>query len=163
MVCARSLFIHVTGPFAMDIAGHQAWSPSLQSLQRDTVLSTAHFLSQELDPLGIKVSMVSIGPSAPAKASRITHVEARCVFCPGCRNLVTNAAVATALHPARLATSVLQVRRPASMFLSPCVSSRIAGYFWSIPLPETIEGVLSHFAVDHEEVWRTVQNIIRSP
>ncbi|KAI1794537.1 hypothetical protein LXA43DRAFT_995466 [Ganoderma leucocontextum] len=105
-------------------SGHQPWSPSLQSLHKGTLLSAAHFLSQELDPLGIKVSTVSIGPSAPAKASQITHAE-----------------TSTARRAARkLGTG---------------------GYLWSIP--KTIEEVLHHFAVDNEEVWRTVLGIIRSP
>ena len=90
MLRARSLFIHVIGPFAMTLAGHQPWWPPLQCLHKDTLLSAAHFLSQELDPLGIKVSTVSIGPSAPAKASsQITHAEARCAFCSRCRTLLS--------------------------------------------------------------------------
>ncbi len=108
----------------MYIAGHQPWSPSLQSLHKEMLLSAAHFLSQELDPLGIKVSTVSIGPSAPARSSRITHVEARCVFCSRCRNLVINAAAATALRGVLLASLVLVLGVSAVQHLDdfvPCV------------------------------------------
>ncbi|PIL24161.1 hypothetical protein GSI_13914 [Ganoderma sinense ZZ0214-1] len=109
-------------------SGHQPWLPSLQRLHKDTLLSAAHFLSQELDPLGIKVSTVSIGPSAPVNASQITHVE-------------TSRGHSSARRAAR--------------------NLGTAGHLWGIP--KTIEGVLNYFTVDHEEVWQTVQSIIRSP
>ncbi|EJF66021.1 hypothetical protein DICSQDRAFT_165719 [Dichomitus squalens LYAD-421 SS1] len=56
---------------------HQPWPASLHELQDRTLLSTAQYLRRVLEPLGIRVSTVSTGPSAPATASSTTFAEAR--------------------------------------------------------------------------------------
>ncbi|TBU35793.1 hypothetical protein BD309DRAFT_859527 [Dichomitus squalens] len=55
----------------------QPWPASLHELQDITLLSTAEYLRRVIDPLGIRVSTVSTGPSAPATACDTTIAEAR--------------------------------------------------------------------------------------
>ncbi|KAI0807401.1 hypothetical protein C8Q74DRAFT_59910 [Fomes fomentarius] len=116
-------------------SGHQPWIPSLY---KGVLRSVAQYLRQELNVLGIKISTVTAGPSAP-----ITDASAPIRSEPS--HSVT---AGNTLHKRSGKTQrTTQDYFPSQLGISCCIAS----------IRNTIEEVMPHFAIRHEETLNTSQ------
>lgn len=165
--CYRARLLRARVAYLTNLLGTAAHEPWIPSLHRDVLRSVARYLRQGLDVLGIKISLVAVGPSAPvSKPAELTGSET------GCAVVVTRAFEASLVGPLICAyhgRSVAPMCAPKQrggkqecfLYMHCFVSS--SGISVYIPsLRNTIEDVLSLFAVRYEDVWRVVQRVLLS-
>lgn len=154
---SRFFCVHVPSHTNLRAAGHQPWTPSLY---KGVLCSVAQYLRQELNVLGIKISTVTAGPSAPiTDASAPIRSEPRCACLPfgtiprfnspGSHSVTAGNTLHERSGETRRTT---QHYFPSRLGISCCIAS----------IRNTIEEVMPHFAVRHEEVWCVLLRVVRS-